>query len=205
MLAISLHCNTASTIKDIIRFFRESALRRRHAPNLPPLCETLWSQKYKGIAILRRHFLEIVESLIKLSQERNSLTRASAFQLHCACTKSTFVFCICRIAKYSGILEPVINIVQSKSMNLMKCSQHIDQIISVISCHRESAEEQVDRIVRELQELCDALEINLQLRRIVKRQQHFTNTAADLINVSEYFRSEIYRPHMVSFKSPCLV
>lgn len=39
--------NTIGTIKDIINFFRESSLRRKYVPNIPALCETRWSQKYK--------------------------------------------------------------------------------------------------------------------------------------------------------------
>lgn len=39
-------CNTIGTIKDIINFFRESALRRKYVPNIPALCETRWSHKY---------------------------------------------------------------------------------------------------------------------------------------------------------------
>ena len=48
-----------------------------------------------------------------------------------------------------------------------------------LGSHRESAEEQLGGIVTDVQELHDALEIDLQLPRIVKRQQHRTNTPAD--------------------------
>ena len=41
--------NTTGTIKDIIRFFRESTLRRKLIPNIPLFCETRLSSKYKSI------------------------------------------------------------------------------------------------------------------------------------------------------------
>ena len=57
-----------ATIKEIIRFFRESPLRRKFVPNVPMFCETRWSQKYRSIAIFREHYVEIVAAL-KSSQQ----------------------------------------------------------------------------------------------------------------------------------------
>lgn len=36
--------NIVGTIKEIIKFFRESPLRRKHVPNITMLCDTHWSQ-----------------------------------------------------------------------------------------------------------------------------------------------------------------
>lgn len=47
--AISDVRNTSSTIKVIIRFFRESILRRKLIPNVPLFCETRWSENYKSV------------------------------------------------------------------------------------------------------------------------------------------------------------
>lgn len=74
--------NTISTVKEIIKFFRESVLRRKYAPNIPTFCETRWSQKYKSIFIFKTHFEKIIEGLEKLSKEGNAETRPKAFQLH---------------------------------------------------------------------------------------------------------------------------
>lgn len=117
--------NTVSTIKEIIRFFRESALRRKCIPNIPMLCETRWSQKYKSIATFKQHYVQIVMALEKLSTDGNNATRKAAFQMHCAATKSEFIVSVCLIAKYSALLQPVVNALQSKSVDLLQCANHI--------------------------------------------------------------------------------
>jgi hypothetical protein len=82
------------------------------------LCETRWSQKYKSIAIFNKHFEEIINGLGIISTEGNAAARKTAYQLHCAATKSVFIICVTLIAKYSGILEPVANALQSKAVEI---------------------------------------------------------------------------------------
>lgn len=76
--------NTITTVKAIIKFFRESPLRRKYVPNIPAFCETRWSQKYRSIAVFKSHYQQIVNGLDILSKEGNSSTRKSAFPLHSA-------------------------------------------------------------------------------------------------------------------------
>lgn len=120
--------NTIGTIKEIIKFFRESVLRRKLVPNIPTFCETRWSQKYKSISIFKAHFETIVTALDTLSKDGNRETRTKAFQLHCAATKTSFIICKFLIAKYSTILEPIVNALQAKSVDLFSCSAHIKRI-----------------------------------------------------------------------------
>ena len=47
--AVSQIRNTIGTIKSITGFFRESPKRRSLIPNVPLLCETRWTAKYKSI------------------------------------------------------------------------------------------------------------------------------------------------------------
>src|SRR5678815_2154332 len=49
--------NTVGTVKEVIRFFRESPLRRKLIMNIPMLCETRWSSKYKSIKISFENFV----------------------------------------------------------------------------------------------------------------------------------------------------
>ena len=64
--------NCIGTVKDTISFFRESASRRKYTPTFPLLCETRWSQKHKRISVFKKHFIEIVKGLEKLSKEGNT-------------------------------------------------------------------------------------------------------------------------------------
>lgn len=104
-----------TTVKEIIKFFRESILRRRLVPNIPLLCETRWSEKYKSIRLFYENFIAIKTALDELAVNKdvNSSTRSRIFQLSCATSKDTFVVCLIIISTYSSILEPVVNKLQS--------------------------------------------------------------------------------------------
>ncbi|KAJ8950884.1 hypothetical protein NQ318_011182 [Aromia moschata] len=80
------------------------------------------------------------------------------------------VECITLIAKYSGILEPVANALQSKTIDMYTCTNHIKRIISVIKNHRGNAD-------REKQQA--AIGTDLQIPRTAGRQQHRSNHPAE--------------------------
>ncbi|CAH1111130.1 unnamed protein product [Psylliodes chrysocephalus] len=76
--------NSDGTIKEIIKFFRESVLRRKLIANIPKLSETRWSEKYKSIRVFKDHFVDLVDALKTLAEDRNGATRKSAHQMHTA-------------------------------------------------------------------------------------------------------------------------
>lgn len=117
--------NAISTTKDVINFFRESTTRRNCAPTISRLCETRWSEKYKAVRKFSENFPEIVEGLEKLSIDGNYSTRKSAYQLHSAVTKSVFIVSLMTIAKYSALLEPTVNILQTKAIDMIAVGEHI--------------------------------------------------------------------------------
>lgn len=170
--------NTISTIRDIITFFRESVLRRKYIPNIPAFCETRWSQKHRSISVFKTHFVKVVTALDTLSIEGNAKTRSSAFQLHAAATKSVFIICTSIIAKYSAILEPVVNVLQSKSLDLFKCTNHIEKILSIISQHRNDADSVIKDILQDASMMAEEIDIELELPRLTQRQQHRSNHPA---------------------------
>ncbi|XP_050064353.1 uncharacterized protein LOC126553244 [Aphis gossypii] len=114
--------NTSSTIKDIIRFFRESILRRKLIPNVPLFCETRWSEKYKSVRLFSKYFEEIKTVLdsLALDQNVNTATRNRAFQLSCATSNIGFLVRLELISFYSAIMEPVVTKLQAVSVNLHK-------------------------------------------------------------------------------------
>lgn len=191
--------NTIGTIKDIITFFRESVLRRKCAPNIPALCETRWSQKHKSIAVFKAYFVEIVNALLTLSTEGNAKTRSAAFQLHSAATKPVFIICTSIIAKYSDILEPVVNGLQSKSLDLLKCKDHLDRISTVISSHRTAVDTVIDEILDEAKEIANSIDIELDMPRLTQRQQHRSNQPAS--NPNDYWKISLLIPYLDSLIS----
>ncbi|KAJ8949879.1 hypothetical protein NQ318_010513 [Aromia moschata] len=120
---------------------------------------------------------------------------------HFTCTrlqqKVFFIFCVCLIAKYSALLEPVVYILQGKTLDLVKCTQHIKQIISVITDHRAAAKEHTKELVDEATEIGEALDVELCIPRVVGKQQYRSNPSAT--NLTEYFKRSIFIPHLDSF------
>ena len=74
--------NTIGTIKSIIVFFRESSQRRKLIPNVPLLCETRWTHKYKSLRIFAENVTEIVKQLEYL--EESGKSKQVAHQLLCS-------------------------------------------------------------------------------------------------------------------------
>jgi len=90
-------------IKEIITFFRESVLRRKLIANIPKLCETRWSEKYKSIRVFKDHFEDIIEALGTLAEEGNSATKQRAYQMLAVACRFQFVVAMTLISKYSSI------------------------------------------------------------------------------------------------------
>ena len=66
-----------NTIKAIIKFFWESSSRRSLIcrPNVPLLCETRWSRRYKDIRMLSENFKEMFSQLHYLATNDSGITR----------------------------------------------------------------------------------------------------------------------------------
>ncbi|XP_067142878.1 52 kDa repressor of the inhibitor of the protein kinase-like [Centruroides vittatus] len=141
--------NTIGTTKDIISFFRESILRRKLIPNISTLCETRWSEKHKTIRVFKDNFHVIMEALETLSRDGNSATRNHAFQLRVAASRVSFYLCLLLIAKYSVLMEPVVNVLQSVTLDAIKASQHIKNIVQLLKRHRDDADKVTDEILRD--------------------------------------------------------
>uniref|UniRef100_A0A8D8ZFX7 52 kDa repressor of the inhibitor of the protein kinase n=1 Tax=Cacopsylla melanoneura TaxID=428564 RepID=A0A8D8ZFX7_9HEMI len=171
-------------------------MRRQYVPNMPTLCETRWSHKYKSIRIFHKNIPTIYEALENLSKEGNTSTRKSAFQLQSAMQRPVFLVCATIIGKYSNILEPVANILQSKSLDLLNCTDHVNTISSLIKEHRENVDDTAKGIMFEVNEIADQLNITIAAPRTSKTQTHRTNTPAN--STDEYFKRSIIIPYLDS-------
>ncbi|XP_060858819.1 zinc finger MYM-type protein 1-like [Metopolophium dirhodum] len=191
--------NTISTVKDIINFFRESVLRRKCIPNIPAFCETRWSQKYRSISIFKENFEIIVHALDKLSKDGNTATRKVAFQLYAVANKSIFIMSVILIAKYSKLLEPVVNALQSKNLDLLKCSNFIKKIVVMVKDHREHADTEIKELLTAANIAAENIGAEINLPRIVKQQQHRSNPPA--LNSAEFWKRSLLIPYLDSLIS----
>lgn len=188
--------NSVSTVRDTINFFKESTIRRKYIPNIPSLCETRWSQKYKSISVFNTNVDAIIETLDQISKERNYASRNKSYQLHSAVTKPEFVFCLKLIAKYSALIEPVVNTMQSKSVDLLKCKKHIQNIICTVRSHRENPEIVTDSLLVEACLTAERAGFEMMPPRTLKRQKHRANPPASSDN--EYWNRALTIPYLDS-------
>lgn len=190
--------NAIGTIKDIITFFRESVLRRKLIPHISRLCETRWSEKHKTIRQFKEHFVDIIEALEKLSEDGNSATRKHAFQLHSAASNVTFILSMIVIAKYSAIIEPVVNVLQSTSLDTVKAALHIQRILELLKSHRGESQKITEEILEDGKSMMIQMGLNSELNipRICSRQKNRTNPPVK--DVPEYWRVGLVIPYLDS-------
>lgn len=131
-----------------------------------------------------------------LSKEGNAATRKGAFQLFSAATKSTFIICVCLIGKYSALLEPILNVLQTKSLDLFQYAAHIKRMLSVISEHRRNVDNLTNFLLGDTKEIAEKLGIQLSLSRIVGRQQHRSNPP--FADFSEHWKKSLVIPYLDS-------
>lgn len=189
--------NTASSIKEVINFFRESPLRKKYIPRIPPFCETRWTAKYKSIRIFQDHFCPIVEGLQRLTVEGNNVnTRQRAFQLYHVCCSSNFVICLHVIAQYSALLEPVVNILQGTEQNLFSVKKQINTIKTIFRDHRENAEEHFHSIMQNVEKNVQQINIKIKLPRLANNQKNRSNVPCD--SPESYYRRSVFIPYLDS-------
>ena len=158
--------NTIGTVKSIIKFFRDSPKNRRLVPNIPLLCETRWSAKYKSIRIFSENFCDIYAQLEQLEakqhESQSESTHQTAHQLRCAAGTTVFLICLKIIAKYSVMLEPVTQQLQAVDMDMMGVRDHIDLLMKAFRDHRNGADRVFSEdVIPEVKILAEELGIEL--------------------------------------------
>lgn len=190
--------NTTGTVKSIIKFFRDSPKRRRLVPNVPLLCETRWTAKYKSIRIFSKNFCDIYAQLEQLeaNQQESQNTRQLAHQLRCAAGSTVFLICLKIIAKYSSMLEPVTQQLQAVNMDMMRVRDHINLLLKAFQAHRDDADRVFSEdVITEVKTMAEEIGIDLTMPRRCARQVHRPNVGG---SIEEYYRRTIYVPYMDS-------
>lgn len=192
--------NCVGTIKQVIRFFRESVLRRKLIPNIPLFCETRWSYKYKSIRLFKENFLAVKEALNTLasSREVNQDTRSHASQLDSATSTPTFIVCLHVMSRYSAYLEPVVNRLQNTDTDLHTVYKYINTDLLAEFQVQRGGDDEFTSIFEDIETDCRKLDIDINIPRLAKRQQHRVNVDLKDLTPKHYFQIAIYNPYMDS-------
>lgn len=88
----------------------------------------------------------MVDKLDTLAKSGVRSTRDSAYQLLCSCQTSMFLVVLVIIKKYSAMFEPVAQALQSVQLDLLKVQNHIHELLSMLSAHREQCEVEFNKL-----------------------------------------------------------
>ena len=188
--------NTTGSVKSVIKYIRDSPQRRALFPNIPLLCETRWSSKYKSIRLFSENYVEIHGVFERLSRTLSGENRQKAHQHHCVLDKSTFIICLAIIAKYSGYLESVANTLQSVNMDISQCRDHIQSKLSMFESHRQDADCQFKTIFEGACQTANDVGLDITIPRRCSAMKFRANH--DPKTPEEYYRVALYIPYMDS-------
>ena len=178
-------------------FFRESNQRRKLIPNVPLLCETRWTHKYKSLRIFAENVTEIVKQLEYL--EESGKSKQVAHQLLCAVRTPTFVVCLVIIQKYSSKLESVTQKLQSVHLDLLAVQKYIEELLTTLAVDRQNCDERYKDIFRVTKGVADDIGVDIQPPRQAGRQMNRENPKVDL--PEDYFRITVFIPYLDSIIS----
>nr|CAI5848583.1 unnamed protein product [Callosobruchus analis] len=142
---------------------------------------------------------KLVKSLETLSVEGNYATRKSAYQLHSAVTKPVFIVSLQTIAKYSAVIEPVVNALQAKSIDMISVGKHIKNIKDILRNDREFPDRISNEILQKARAVAMDLNIEISVPRLAHKQTHRSNPLSD--NDNEYWRRSLIIPYIDSLIS----
>ena len=120
-----------------------------------------------------------MKGLEKLSKEGNTGTKKVAFQSLSAVEQTTFILSLCIKDKYSSLLESVANILQSKTLDVIKGAEHIQTILTADAEHKRSAEEGSEELLKSANKIAGDLNSELRLQQAAGRQKYRPNHSAD--------------------------
>ncbi|KAL4153619.1 hypothetical protein QTP88_001471 [Uroleucon formosanum] len=176
-------CNAMSDIHML------SPKRRKIIEKLPLFCETRWSEEYKTIRIVTKHFVNIVGQLELISMEPavDSQTKSQAFQLHSTATTSNCIVFLIIMATFSAQLEPITNALQAVQLDFSQAKKNIETIEVF---NNMDAKNYFYDIFKKAQNVANELGEKIKISHIVSNQKHYSNHPINT-PILDYFRCRV--------------
>ena len=128
---------------------------REQFANTELFCQTRWTFIYKKTRVFYSNLEEIVKALNKFSVFSSGHVRPEAHQLHTTITSSVSIVSLAIIAKYSAMLEPICQMLQAPTIDLLKVKKHVAFLLNIFENHRENAEKTFRDIFIEVEHLAE--------------------------------------------------
>jgi hypothetical protein len=190
--------NCIGTIKTVINFFRQSALRdgllkdvadsagATHS-NLVSLCETRWTEKHLAVERFAEMFSVVTNALQTLQDSRRECA-SQAYQLQQAIENSQFVVSLLILRKVFSFTANLNKILQTQNIDLTEACKYVSIVKKTLDDLRN--DEEFSKIVTDSKKLL-AIE-SLTAPRITNRQKGRSNNPAETAEV--YYKINVYYP-----------
>jgi hypothetical protein len=185
--------NACDVMRETIQFLRECPTRHSDVDfNVPLVCETHWSEKYKSIRVFQQNMDKILNVLDNLATtDSSSKTRSKAFSLKCALEAPQTLFSMTAMAHFSEYIEPLAQHLQSRSTDVTDMARLFDDAKRMISSSR-SSESKAQEIYNKASQSAGCEQ--LATPRIVTNQKHRFNESFE--SPCEYYRRAMYNPYV---------
>ena len=130
--------NMIGTVKSVIKFFRKKNFGHPKFP-IQDFFETRQTARYKTIRVFYSN-LEVVKAVDKFSVSSSCHVRQEADHLHTAITSSVSIVSLAIILKYSTVLEPICQMLQSPTTDILQVQKHTAFLLNMFDNHRKNAE-----------------------------------------------------------------
>ncbi|XP_060855033.1 52 kDa repressor of the inhibitor of the protein kinase-like [Metopolophium dirhodum] len=192
--------NCIGTIKTVINFFRQSALRDgllKDAAesagaihlNLVSLCETRWTEKHLAVERFSEMFSVVTEALQALQDSRRECA-SQAYQLKQAIENSQFVVSMLILRKVFSFTSTLNKILQTQNIDLTEACKYVDIVKKTLEDIRN--DDEFLKIVTDSKEYL-GIE-SLTAPRITNRQKGRSNNPAETAEI--YYKINVYYPFL---------
>ncbi|XP_072391085.1 52 kDa repressor of the inhibitor of the protein kinase-like [Diabrotica undecimpunctata] len=189
--------NCIGTIKSIINFFRQSALRdgllkrtadEIEAPHsmLISLCETRWTEKHTAVERFAEMF-PVVNSVLQELQESGREIATQAYQLQVAMENSQFIVSLTILRKVFSYTSSLNRTLQKVNVDLTDSCSYVKTIKTTLQNLRN--EREFSNLFEEAKKLISA---DITVPRVSRRQLNRNNIPGDTAEV--YYRRNIFYP-----------
>ncbi|XP_050064733.1 uncharacterized protein LOC126553633 [Aphis gossypii] len=202
---VSMIRNCIGTVKSVINFFRQSALRdgllkeaaesigASHS-NLISLCETRWSEKHLAIERFAEMYSIVFETLQVLQNSSRDYA-SQAYQLRLAIESSQFVISLLIMRKVFSYTSNLNKVLQTINIDLIETCKYVNSI-------RKTFEE-IQNDEEYLKIIIDAKTLmgteSIQAPRVTARQTGRNNIPADTAEI--YYKRNIFYPFLDHMQS----
>lgn len=186
------------TIKEATRFFkskfpkRHTALKKVLGRNLVQLCETRWIKRHDSVLQFTSDLPKIVEAMDRVSKWKDRNTAGQATVLLAALCNSDFLIGLYCLSDILSLTHSLSELLQKKALDLVKASEVIATLMTLLEERRENAEEIFRYIFKSATEMGLKIDVEIKKPRTCRRQTLRDNP--EIENCEAFYRITGYIP-----------